>query len=330
MSGMQPATHDGATAGSNGQRPAFHVFDDLRSLEDSENAWADLFACMQQPGEAVHDYGTRVIRLAHQIVDLDPAVYECLVFHRVKAGLRKPLRDMLLLNTVQPNSHAMLDNVVMAIERKLQTNDPASGIDTPSLTPTPNWTNAQQSQHNDNHVPAIQSSQGPFANAASFNGHQQEQSWQHGTASQQHPHENGTRTTQASPFTNHSDHGAFQIRGAHQMRAPTTAPEHHQQASPTPHEAEQHYSPPSNPNGLGAPMLGRHEVQHNAGPFQGTKRPGSDNGVFQNDANDQLSRKKIPWQDYQRKKMGPTLKCHYCKEAGHVKDTCPKNPRNMG
>ncbi|KAL8992006.1 MAG: hypothetical protein Q9169_007452 [Polycauliona sp. 2 TL-2023] len=335
MSGMQPGDHDGAYEGPNSHRQAaFHVFDDLRSLQDSEHAWADLFACMQQQGESVHDYGNRVIGLAHQLTDLDPALYDCLVFHRVKAGLRKPIRDVLLLNTVQPNSHAMLDQIVWAIEQKLQPADQPFGINniTPSLTPTLNWNNVQRSRIDGGGGPAAQTSNGPSANAMRFNDQQQEQPWQHGPAAQQHPHENEPRAaSQASPTTNHAEHDAFQIRGLHQTRPPPPrGPENQHPLLPTqnPIHAD-HYSPTSNPNEVAASMLGRHEVQHTPTPFKGTKRPGSDGGSFQNDGNEQTNRKKIPWQDFQRKKQqGPPI-CFYCKEVGHMKDACSKNPRNM-
>ena len=316
----------------NSQRSTFYYFDDLASLQDNENTWANLFACTQQEGESVIDYGTRVHELALRLIDLDPALLECLVFHRVKAGLRKPIKDMLNSTTLQPNSHAMLDQVVIAIERKLQPANKGLAINhlTPQLTPPPNGHIVHRFQEHVNDVPTVQSFGDRSANADSVNGQHQEQLWTHDTTTQQHPFGDEHRACEASPTNNQSDRGAFQIRGLHQTRQPIRAQDFQQQQS-TPDSTEGiHYSPSSNPNDITAPMLGRHEVQHVADPFKGLKRLGSDGGPFQNDGNDQPVRKKaVPWHEGQRRKQQGPPECFYCHQFGHYKNTCPTNPQNF-
>ncbi|KAI4264345.1 MAG: hypothetical protein L6R42_000530 [Xanthoria sp. 1 TBL-2021] len=331
MSGLHPGTQNGPFDGTNNRRSDFHVFDDVQSLQDNVKAWADLFACMQQDGESVLQYGNRVIGIAQQLIDIDPALYECLVFHRVKAGLRKPIRDILSSNTVQPNSHAMLDQVVVAIEQKLQATDPAFAIDnlTPRLTPTINGDNVARFQDDDNHnAPAIHNSIDRPANAGKFGGSHQEQPWEHGPTPQEQPFENETRASQATPANNHSDGGPFQIRGLHQTQQPTGSPGAQQQ--PTQDLlGTARYSPSNDRIDTAPPMLGRHEVQHTANPFKGLKRPGPDGDRSHDDANNQSSRKKVvPWQEFQRRKQHGPIVCHYCHETGHFKNTCPINPQN--
>ncbi|KAI4267560.1 MAG: hypothetical protein LQ337_008292 [Flavoplaca oasis] len=315
----------------NGQRSTFYYFDDLASLQDNENTWANLFACTQQEGESVVDYGTRVHELALGLIDLDPALLECLVFHRVKAGLRKPIKDMLNSSTLQPNSHAMLDQVVIAIERKLQPANKGFAINqlTPQLTPTPNGHIVHQFQEHTNDVPTMQSSGDRSANADWINEQRQEQPWPHDTTTRQQPSGDEYRACQASPTNNQSDPGAFQIRGLHQNRQPIRAQEFQQQSTPDSTEATR-YSPSSIPNDEAAPMLGRHEVQHAANPFKGLKRPGSDGGSFQDDGNNQSVRKKaVPWHEGQRRKQQGPPECFYCHQLGHYKNTCPTNPQNF-
>lgn len=331
MAGQQPGHHNGTLDGTTSPQADFHVFDDVQSLQDNENAWTDLFACMQQNGESILHYGNRVIGIAQQLTDLDPALYQCLVFHRVKAGLRKPIKDVLHSNTVQPNSHAMLDQVVVAIEQKLQTTDPASAINnlTPRLTPTLNGDNLQRfhNDDNNNNAQTVLSSRGRPANTRKSAGQHHEQPWEQGPTFHQQPLENGTRASQASPANNHSDASPFQIRGLHQTQQPTGAPGAQQQWTQDFLGAAQH-SPSHDPADGAPPMLGRHEVQHTAAPFKGSKRPGSDGDGCQNDANNQ-SRKKVPWQEYQRRKQLGPIQCHYCHEIGHFKNTCPTNPQNL-
>ncbi|KAL8878389.1 MAG: hypothetical protein Q9198_003785, partial [Flavoplaca austrocitrina] len=261
MSGLQQGNSDRTSGQMNSQRSSFYYFDDLASLQDNENTWANLFACTQQEGESVIDYGTRVHELALRLIDLDPALLECLVFHRVKAGLRKPIKDMLHSTTLQPNSHAMLDQVVIAIERKLQLANKGLAINhlTPQLTPPPNGHIIHRFQEHVNDVPTVQFFGDRSANADWVNGQHQEQLWTHDTTTQQHPFGDEHRACQASPTNNQSDRGAFQIRGLHQTRQPIRAQDFQQQQS-TPDSTEAiHYSPSSNPNDVAAPMLGRHE-----------------------------------------------------------------------
>ncbi|KAL8657227.1 MAG: hypothetical protein Q9226_002122 [Calogaya cf. arnoldii] len=332
MSGQAGNQH-GTVDGTNDPRSDFHVFDDLQSLHDSENAWADLFACMQQDGESVLQYSDRVIGIAQQLVDVDPALYECLVFHRVKAGLRKPIKDMLISNTVQPNSHAMLDRVVLAIEQKLGWKDPEMPIDnlTPRLTPTLSGDNVQRfrnDKHINNNALAIRNTSQHSANAERLGRHHQRQSWEYDQTPQQQPFKNESRASHSSSSNNHPDSGAFQIRGLHQVQQRPGAPGAPQQPRQDIPGAS-HYNPANNPTDTAPSLLGSHQVQHTATPSKGLKRPGPDGDQSQNEPNNQPARKKVPWQEYnqRRKQQGPIV-CNYCKETGHLKNQCPTNPRN--
>ena len=68
---LRQGNHDGTSNQMNSQRSTFYVFDDLASLQENEDTWADLFACTQQDGESVVDYGNRVTGLARRLIDLD-------------------------------------------------------------------------------------------------------------------------------------------------------------------------------------------------------------------------------------------------------------------
>ncbi|KAL9608536.1 MAG: hypothetical protein Q9204_009227, partial [Flavoplaca sp. TL-2023a] len=193
----------------------------------------------------------------------------------------------------------MLDQVVIAIERKLQPADKGLAINhpTPQLTPTRDGHIVHQFQEHVNDVPTMQSFGDRSANADWVNEQHHEQLWTHNTTPQQQPFGDEYRPCQASPTNNQSDRAAFQIRGLHQNRQPIRAQDFQQQSTPDSTEAV-HYSPSSNPNDIAAPMLGRHEVQHAANPFKSLKRPGSDGGPFHDDGNDQPVRKKaVPWHE---------------------------------
>ncbi|KAL8911879.1 MAG: hypothetical protein Q9172_007592 [Xanthocarpia lactea] len=330
MNGMQPVDYNGSIGGMSDQRSAFTIFDDLRSLQHNEKTWADLFACMQVDGESTFDYGSRVVALAQQLTDLDPALRDCLVFHRVKAGLRRPIKDMLNANTVQPNSHAMLDQVVSAIEQKLQRQQmidrvlPVNSL-TPRLTPTRNEKNVQRPHYDDNSALALQYPTQRSLDYPPVNGQYQEQPLEHDIEFQQ-PIEEEPRESQFAHSKNHSG-GALHTRGLHQIQQPTRTPDDEQQTTRDTLEAA-HYGPPSESIDNAVPMLGRHEVQHTNNTIKSLKRTASDSGPLYRDASGQPARNKIPLQEYRQRKQQGARECHYCHEVGHMKNSCPNNPRN--
>ncbi|KAL8782177.1 MAG: hypothetical protein Q9213_005613 [Squamulea squamosa] len=329
MDGAQQGNYEESIGGRNVE--SFTVADDLESLQHNEKTWVDFFACMQQEGESTVDYGNRIIALAQQLTDLNPALYNCLVFHRVKAGLRQPIKDMLNTGLYQPNSHAMLDQVASAIERKLlqdqQVSDQALPVNhlTPRLTPTRHETNVQQPYNGDENTADLEPSRSRSTTYRPVNRQHQQQPLEHGSNTQKPPKDR-PRGFPSSPLRDESG-GAFHIRGLHQTQHSSSTPEV-QQPKTGDASGRSHNGSPNDAFENAAPTLGRHEVQHNVDVTKGLKRAASDGGSSRNDANDHPAPKKMTLAQYNKRRQHGQLVCHYCREPGHMKNECPKNQRN--
>ncbi|KAI4246371.1 MAG: hypothetical protein L6R40_002039 [Gallowayella cf. fulva] len=286
------------------QRAEFTVFHDPDSILHNERSWTDFFACSQMEGESIIDYGDRVIGLAKQLMDLDPALYDALVFHRVKAGLRGPVKDILNKSIIQPNSHAMLDKMASAIELWLavqHTTNPGLTNGAPTTRPTiTHYEDQEQAGGAVNTAPSSNFMIDPSRD----------------------PRQNGARLREELT----PDDGEAQ---QHNQQQATSTQEDKQQQQMVDGPGLAQHSPPSDVVASSTPKIGRHQVQNASRGSQGGKRKDADADPPSHDADGQPARKKsIPFQKWsQLQKDHPV--CHYCHEAGHKKDTCPTNPRNL-
>ncbi|KAL8798653.1 MAG: hypothetical protein Q9182_006486 [Xanthomendoza sp. 2 TL-2023] len=322
----------GCTGGMANQRPKFFISNDVRSLQHNAKTWTELFACNQESGESVIAYGDRVLALANQLIDLDPALSDALVFQRVKAGLRSPIKTILNASTIQPNTHATLDEMVTAIEASLNgqhTRD--QELPRENLTPRPTPTRLEimgQPEGAANGVLLSSAPSNPFR-PSTQNGGRLQKDVTNGKGYHQMPFDNneGRTTKSLEPLTNASS-SSFQIRGIHEQQQSVQIEGKQQQQrlyglEPAPR------GPHMDLFNSSTPKLGRHEVQNAPGGPQGGKRKDLDGGLESHDANGPLARKKsIPFKEWSQRPKEPLI-CHYCRETGHRKDNCPTNPRNL-
>ncbi|KAL8707749.1 MAG: hypothetical protein Q9220_007269 [cf. Caloplaca sp. 1 TL-2023] len=99
--------------------PDYYVATEFTSRQQSDRLWTELFACIQQDGEPGHEYISRMNAIADQISDTPSYQLWPFVFIRIKAGLRDPIKKVLNAQIMQPNSQAVLNDVIRVIEHDL-------------------------------------------------------------------------------------------------------------------------------------------------------------------------------------------------------------------
>ncbi|KAL8814241.1 MAG: hypothetical protein Q9223_006520 [Gallowayella weberi] len=320
------------TGGMANQRPKFSISNDVRSLQHNAKTWTELFACNQESGESVIAYGDRVLALANQLIDLDPALSDALVFQRVKAGLRSPVKSILNASTIQPNTHGTLDEMVTAIEASLNgqhTHD--QELPKENLTPRPTPTRLEMMGQPEGAANGVSLSNVPSNSIrpSTQTGGRLHKEVTNGRGLHQMSFDNneGTTTRSLEPLTNASS-SSFQIRGVREQQQSVQIGGNQQQQIPDGLGPARH-SPSSDLFNSSTSKLGRHEVQNTAMGPKGGKRKDFDGGLETHDAIGPSARKKsIPFKEWSQRPKEPLI-CHYCRETGHRKDNCPTNPRNL-
>ncbi|KAI4192111.1 MAG: hypothetical protein LQ346_004482 [Caloplaca aetnensis] len=99
--------------------PFFYFSDGESHNERNQQTWTALFSSSQREHETVQQYSNRIVALADTLTDIEAELRGPIVFFRVKAGLKDSIKQVLNKQHLQPTSHALLNDVAMAIERDL-------------------------------------------------------------------------------------------------------------------------------------------------------------------------------------------------------------------
>ncbi|KAI4178233.1 MAG: hypothetical protein LQ348_005656 [Seirophora lacunosa] len=102
------------------ESPHFYISSGRLSRERDERSWREFFTSEQQEDERVQSYSARMVALVDELSDLPEHIKGSMIFYRMKAGLREPIRQALRTYVIQPTSHASLNDMAMAIERDIE------------------------------------------------------------------------------------------------------------------------------------------------------------------------------------------------------------------
>ncbi|KAL9009366.1 MAG: hypothetical protein Q9173_005600 [Seirophora scorigena] len=102
------------------ESPHFYISSGRLSREQDEQNWRELFTSEQQEDERVESYSARMVALVDGLSDLPEHLKGSMIFYRMKAGFREPIRQALRTYVIQPTSHASLNDMAMAIERDIE------------------------------------------------------------------------------------------------------------------------------------------------------------------------------------------------------------------